>query len=123
MDPVTIKSFLEYGLIAALFVALSIYTIKHSERLEERADARWKEMNLKNDEREAKYQETIKQLGQTIGITVCDSNKVAKDVHIVCQTIRDNLMTINGELDKVKTGVFDVKETVGDIQLTLAKGK
>ncbi len=105
MEIAAIKSLFEYGAFVALFVVLFVYEIKMTEK------------------REVKYQDTIKQLSETIGITVCDSNRVAKQVAGVCDSIFNNLRTINGELDKVKTGVYDVKGTVDDIQLNLAKGK
>jgi hypothetical protein len=105
MEIAVIKSLFEYGAFVALFVVLFVYEIKMTEK------------------REKNYQDTIKQLGDTISLTVCDSNKVAKQVAVVCDSIFNNLRTINGELDKVKTGVYDVKDTVDDIQKTVGKGK
>lgn len=112
MEIASIRSLVEYGIFFALFVSLFVYVIKMNEKLMAKSDAR-----------EQEYQKTIKQLGDTIGITVCDSNRVAKAVSVTVDTICLNLRTINGELDKVKTGVYDVKGTVDEIQLSLAKGK
>ena len=105
MDFATIKSFFEYGAFVALFIVLFVYEIRMTEK------------------RELKYQDTIKQLGETISITVCDSNRVAKQVDATCNTIFTNLRAIDSELKVVKEHVVDIKSTADDIQLTLAKGK
>lgn len=105
MEIATIKSLFEYGVFVALFIVLFVYEIKMTEK------------------RELKYQETIKQLGDTISITVCDSNRVAKQVDATCNTIFTNLRGIDTELKAVKDHVLDVKGTVDDIQMSLAKGK
>ncbi len=105
MEIATIKSLFEYGAFVALFVVLFVYEIKMTEK------------------REKSYQETIRQLGDTIGVTVCDSNRVAKQVASVCDTIFGNLRTIDGEIKTVRDKVSDVKITVDDIQMTLAQGK
>ena len=101
---VIIKSFIEYGVFCGLFIGLFYYTIKNNER------------------REIGYQLTIKNLCDGIGVTVIDSNKIAKIVQVSCETIHDNMRVINGELDKVKDGVFEIKGRVEDIQITIGKG-
>ena len=118
-----LKPYLEYGIFCVLFMGLFGYTIRRNDKMEIKNEEREVRNDNRNQEREEKYQTTIKTLGETIGVTVCESNRMAKDVAVVCDSIYANLRTINGEVDKVKTGVFDVKETVDDVQMMILRGK
>ena len=105
------QSLAQYGIFCVLFVALFAYTIKNNETNIQRGEAR-----------ESKYQETIRQLGEVIGVTALDSNKVAKAVALSVDGACSGLVQIGHDIVRVKEDVQDIKTTVGDIQLTLAKG-